>query len=92
MKPVSHHEIAQKREQENRKRSGLLSLKSKQEQASSQKPCFPPSISPPHAYNPSFARVGQDTLWGLKTEPVTTTQNPYLQCLLTASLLYLHCV
>lgn len=54
MKPVSHHEIAQKREQGSRKRSGLLPLKSKQEQASSQKPAsfVPPSLLPMHRARP----------------------------------------
>lgn len=63
MKPVSHHEIAQKREQENRKRSRLLSLKSKQEQASSQKRCFPSSIPlPMHITRPSQGQVRTHTV------------------------------
>lgn len=68
MKRVIHHEITQKREQESRKRSGLLPLKSKQEQASGQKCCS----LPPMYRSPPLEGVSQNT-WGLTVKLVMAT-------------------
>lgn len=70
MKRVIHHEITLKREQESRKRSGLLPLKSKQEQASGQKYC---SLPPSHVQQPSFGGGKTEHMWGLTVKLVMAT-------------------